>query len=94
MADVAFDYTNLVEVEGGVTDAELRELRPRLEEAAATLLDSSPGFMRIPKTAEYADRSKALAEEIRASGATDFVHVGSVIILEREVGTANRSGQL
>ena len=30
MANVAFDYTNLVEVEGGIDDGELQELGPRL----------------------------------------------------------------
>ena len=32
--------------------------------------------MRLPKTTEFLDPSKALAEEVRASGATDFIHVG------------------
>jgi glucose-6-phosphate isomerase len=32
--------------------------------------------MRLPKTGEYADASARVAEEIRSSGATDFVHVG------------------
>ena len=35
-----------------------------------------PGFMRLPKTGEYAEASVRIAEEIRASGATDFIHVG------------------
>lgn len=76
MADVAFDYTNLTEVEGGITGAELSQLGPRLEEAANVLLREPPGFMRLPKTAGLSDQSKALAGEIKASGATDFVHVG------------------
>jgi glucose-6-phosphate isomerase len=76
MADVAFDYTNLTEVEGGITGAELSQLSPRLEEAANVLLREPPGFMRLPKTAELSDQSKSLAGEIKASGATDFVHVG------------------
>jgi glucose-6-phosphate isomerase len=76
MANVAFDYTNLVEVEGGIDDEELEELRPRLEDAADELLENPPGFMRLPKTTEFSGPSKDLAEEVRASGATDFVHVG------------------
>ena len=76
MANVAFDYTNLVEVEGGIGDRELRDLSPRLEEAASTLLENPPGFMHLPETTELSDRSKALAEEVRTSGATDFVHIG------------------
>jgi glucose-6-phosphate isomerase len=32
--------------------------------------------MRLPKTDEYAEVSTRVAEEIRGSGATDFVHVG------------------
>jgi glucose-6-phosphate isomerase len=32
--------------------------------------------MRLPRTGEHADSCQALAEEIRGSGATDFVHVG------------------
>lgn len=76
MAEVAFDYTNLIEVEGGITGAELSQLSPRLEEAANVLLREPPGFMRLPKAAGLSDQSKALAGEIKASGATDFVHVG------------------
>jgi glucose-6-phosphate isomerase len=76
MAQVAFDYTNLREVEGGLTDADLGGISSRLEEAVGRLLEDSPGFMRLPKTREYARASVAAAEEIRASGATDFVHVG------------------
>jgi len=76
MANVVFDYTNLTEVEGGVGSGELQELRPRLEEAIDELLKNPPGFMRLPKTTEFSHPSKALAEELRASGATDFIHVG------------------
>jgi len=76
MANVAFDYTNLVEVEGGINDGELHDLRPRLEEAINTFLGDQPGFMYLPETSELSDQSKALSEEVRASGATDFVHVG------------------
>lgn len=76
MADVNFDYENLVEVEGGIRDDELEEMKPRLEEAAKELLDGDLGFMQLPKTDEYAQQSKSLAEEIRSSGATDFIHAG------------------
>jgi glucose-6-phosphate isomerase len=76
MADVTFDYTNLIEVEGGIGDGELRDLRPRLEEAVSTFLEDPPGFMRLPETNELSEPSKTLAEDVRASGATDFVHVG------------------
>jgi glucose-6-phosphate isomerase len=76
MANVTFDYTNLVEVEGGISDGELHDLRPRLEEAMTTFLEDQPGFMYLPETSELSDQSKALSEEVRASGATDFVHVG------------------
>ena len=76
MAKVAFDYTNLREVEGGIGDRELQELEPRLEEAVYGFLKNPPGFMRLPKTAEFSDPSKALAKEVRTSGATDFIHVG------------------
>ncbi len=76
MANVAFDYTNLVEVEGGIGDGELRDLRPRLEDAMSTFLEDPPGFMRLPETNEFSEPSKVLAGEVRASGATDFVHVG------------------
>jgi glucose-6-phosphate isomerase len=76
MAEVIFDYRNLWEVEGGLTGRELDEVRPRLREAADELLQSSPGFMSLPKTGEYAEASLRLAEEIRGSGATDFIHVG------------------
>jgi glucose-6-phosphate isomerase len=76
MAEVTFDYRNLVEVEGGLRSEELDEARPRLREALDELLSSSPGFMRLPKTGEYAEASVGLAEEIRSSGATDFIHVG------------------
>jgi glucose-6-phosphate isomerase len=76
VAEVTFDYQNLVEVEGGIEDRELDEVRPRLREAVDELLESPPGFMRLPKTGEYAEASARLAEEIRGSGATDFIHVG------------------
>jgi glucose-6-phosphate isomerase len=76
MARVAFDYTNLREVEGGLTDGDVDGARPRLEEAVGQLLGDPPGFMRLPKTREYARASVSVAEEIRGSGATDFVHAG------------------
>jgi glucose-6-phosphate isomerase len=76
MAEVAFDYTNLREVEGGLTDGDVDGARPRLEEAVGQLLGDPPGFMRLPKTREYARASVSVAEEIRGSGATDFVHAG------------------
>ena len=76
MANVAFDYTNLADSTEGIGEEELRDLRPRLDEAVNTLLEDPPGFMRLPKTNEFSELSKALAEEVRASGATDFVHVG------------------
>ena len=76
MAEVTFDYQNLVEVEGGLQSGELDEIQPRLREAADELLGDPPGFMRLPKTAEYAEASARVAEEIRTSGATDFIHVG------------------
>jgi glucose-6-phosphate isomerase len=75
-AFVTFDYTNLFVSTGSLGAGELEELRPRLEEAARGLLENPPGFMRLPKTTESLDSSKALAEEVRSSGATDFVHVG------------------
>ena len=76
MANVTFDYTNLAEVEGGIIEAELSRLRPRLGEAVDGLLREPPGFMRLPKTAGLSGPSKALAKAVNASGATDFVHVG------------------
>jgi glucose-6-phosphate isomerase len=76
MAEVTFDYQNLVEVEGGLQSGELDEIRPRLREAADELLGDPPGFMRLPKTGEYAEASARVAEEVRNSGATDFIHVG------------------
>jgi glucose-6-phosphate isomerase len=76
MAKVAFDYTNLREVEGGIRDRELQELGPRLREAVDGFFKNPPGFMRLPKTTEFSYPSKALAEEVRSSGATDFIHVG------------------
>jgi glucose-6-phosphate isomerase len=76
MSEVTFDYQNLVEVEGGLQSGELEELRPRLREAADELLGNPPGFMRLPKTGEYAEASARIAQEIQTSGATDFIHVG------------------
>jgi glucose-6-phosphate isomerase len=76
MAEVTFDYQNLIEVEGGLQSGELNELEPRLREAADGLLGDPPGFMRLPKTGEYAEASARAAEEIRTSRATDFIHVG------------------
>jgi glucose-6-phosphate isomerase len=76
MAEVTFDYQNLIEVEGGLQSGELDELGPRLREAADGLLGDPPGFMRLPKTGEYAEVSARAAEEIRTSSATDFIHVG------------------
>ena len=76
MADVNFDYKNLVEVEGGIRENELDDIRPGLEEAAKELLEGDLGFMQLPKTDQYAEDSKNLAEEIRNSGATDFIHAG------------------
>jgi glucose-6-phosphate isomerase len=76
MAEVTFHYRNLLEVEGGLEDRELDEVQPRLREAVDELLESSPGFMRLPKSREYAEASVSVAEEIRSSGATDFIHVG------------------
>jgi glucose-6-phosphate isomerase len=76
MAGVTFDYQNLLEVEGGLSNGELDEMRSRLGEAVDELLESSPGFMRLPKTGEYAEASLRLAGEIQGSGATDFIHVG------------------
>jgi glucose-6-phosphate isomerase len=76
MAEVTFDYQNLMEVEGGLQNGELDELEPRLREAVGELLGDPPGFMRLPKTGEYAEASARVAEEIRASGATDFIHAG------------------
>jgi glucose-6-phosphate isomerase len=76
MAEVTFDYRNLQEVEGGLEEGDLEAVGPRLREAVDELLGDPPGFMRLPKTREYAEASAVLAEEIRGSGATDFVHVG------------------
>ncbi len=76
MAEVSFDYKNLMEVEGGIQESELEDIRPRLEEAAKELLEGDPGFMQLPKTGRYAEVSKVLAEDIRNSGATDFIHAG------------------
>jgi glucose-6-phosphate isomerase len=76
MAEVAFDYTNLREVEGGLTEGDIDGARPSLEEAVDRLLGDPAGFMRLPKTREYARASVSVGEEIRGSGATDFVHAG------------------
>jgi glucose-6-phosphate isomerase len=76
MAEVTFDYQNMMEVEGGLQSGELDQIRPRLREAADGLLGDPPGFMRLPKTTEYAEASARVAEEVRSSGATDFIHVG------------------
>jgi len=76
MAEVTFDYQNMMEVEGGLRSGELDEIQPRLREAVDELLGNPPGFMRLPKTAEYAEASARVAGELRTSGATDFVHVG------------------
>jgi glucose-6-phosphate isomerase len=76
MAEVTFDYQNMIEVEGGLQSGELDEIQLRLREAADELLGDPPGFMRLPKTAEYAEASARVAEKIRGSGATDFIHVG------------------
>jgi glucose-6-phosphate isomerase len=76
MAEVTFDYRNLMEVEGSLRSDELDEVQPRLQQAVDELLGSPPGFMRLPKTSEYAEASVGVAEEILGSGATDFIHVG------------------
>jgi glucose-6-phosphate isomerase len=76
MAEVTFDYQNMMEVEGGLQSGELDEIQPRLRGATDELLGDPPGFMRLPKTAEYAEASARVAEEVRSSGATDFIHVG------------------
>ena len=76
MAKVDFDYQNLVEVEGGIQQSDLEEIQPRLREAASELLESSPGFLRLADTREYVEASVEVAEEVRGSGATDFVHIG------------------
>src|SRR5215213_6017769 len=76
MAEITFDYQNLVEVEGGLHSGEMDEIRPRLREAADELLGNPPGFMRLPKTGEYAEASSRVAQEITAASATDFVHIG------------------
>jgi glucose-6-phosphate isomerase len=76
MAEVSFDYENLTEVEGGLRRDELDKVRPRLREATDGFLENPPGFMRLPKTGEYAEACARMAEEIRSSGATDFIHVG------------------
>ena len=73
---IAFDYTNLTDVKGGIGEAELHDLRPRLEEAVNGFLQDPLGFMHLPRTTELSEPSKALAEEVCVSGATDFIHVG------------------
>jgi hypothetical protein len=47
MANVAFDYTNLVDSIGGIGDGELRDLRPRLDEAV-TDLSRRPARIHAP----------------------------------------------
>ena len=76
MATVGFDYGNLIDVEGGLTEGEISDLRPRLQSAMDDLKSNSPGFMRMPRETQYAEASLALAREIRDSGAADFVHAG------------------
>src|SRR5829696_4411577 len=76
MTEVSFDYENLTEVEGGLRRDELGKVRPRLREATDGFLEDPPGFMRLPKTGEYAEACARVAEEIRSSGALDFIHVG------------------
>ncbi|MDQ3913574.1 MAG: glucose-6-phosphate isomerase [Actinomycetota bacterium] len=76
MADVAFDYTNLVEIEGGIVEAELQETGPHLKRAIEDFLKDQPGFMRLPKTDEFSVASRVMAEEVQASAAADFIHVG------------------
>jgi glucose-6-phosphate isomerase len=76
MAEVTFDYQNLVEVEGGLQSGELDEIAPRLREAADEFLGNPPGFMRLPKTGEYAEASARVAGEISTASATDFIHIG------------------
>jgi glucose-6-phosphate isomerase len=61
MAEVTFDYQNMMEVDGGLRSGELDELQPRLREAADELLGNPPGFMRLPKTTEYAEASARVA---------------------------------
>ena len=76
MAEVSFDYENLTEVEGGLRRDELDGVRTRLREAVSGFMENPPGFMRLPKTGEYAEACARVAQEIRSSGATDFIHVG------------------
>ncbi|MDN5698029.1 MAG: hypothetical protein L0G70_08665, partial [Rubrobacter sp.] len=75
MAAVSFDYTNMMEIEGGVGERELKEARTKLERAAESLAGESMGFMRLPREEDLALVIE-LANEIRSSGATDFVHAG------------------
>jgi glucose-6-phosphate isomerase len=51
-------------------------VRTRLREAVSGFMENPPGFMRLPKTGEYAEACARVAQEIRSSGATDFIHVG------------------
>ena len=76
MANVTFDYGNLMEVEGGLTGRDLSDVNSLLQEAAGELLENSYGFMRLPREGEAAAACRELAREIRNSGATDFVHAG------------------
>jgi len=76
VADVTFDYGNLMEVEGGLTGRDLSDVNSRLQNAAGELLQNSYGFMRLPREREAAAACMELAQEIRNSGATDFVHAG------------------
>jgi glucose-6-phosphate isomerase len=76
MAEVNFGYENLMQVEGGIGERELEEMQPQLDKATRELLEGDLGFMQLPKTERYAESCKALADEIRSSGATDFIHAG------------------
>ena len=75
MATVSFDYENMMQVEGGIGQDELERLRPALERSVKALADEKPGFMRLPEEADT-ESVVELANEIRSSGATDFVHTG------------------
>jgi glucose-6-phosphate isomerase len=76
MVRVAFEYENLIEVEGGLRESELSDLRPRLEHATDEHFQDPPGFTRLPHTRELLDASREVARQIRDAGATDFVLVG------------------
>ena len=99
MANVAFDYTNLVDSTGGIGDRELRDLRPRLDEAVGTFLEDPPGFMRLPETNEFSEPSKVLAEEghegkvytLTGPAAISFYDVAEALseVLGKEVGYIN-----